>query len=310
MAEATQAHGADLHGHGGGHAHPANLQHHFETPAQQFDASKLGMWLFLATEVLFFSGLFCAYVIYRRSNPEIFDAGHQYLDPIMGGVNTVVLILSSFTMALGVWCAQKSKRIGLIICLALTLAGACGFMIIKYFEYSHKIKYGLNWGRYFKPEGKYAAAAPAGAMVYADTEPDAAAANDADPAETSSDAAATDGNGADPASPGLVIERTTIATPPPGPSGLRPGAADGMTPEEHAAHARNLHIFFSIYYGMTGLHGLHVIGGIVVLAWLLWGAIKGRYNEKYYTPVDLVGLYWHLVDLVWIFLFPMLYLIE
>ncbi len=313
MADAAHA----SHGHDAHEAHPANLQHHFETPAQQFDASKLGMWIFLATEVLFFSGLFCAYVIYRVNHPEIFAAGHQYLDPIMGGINTVVLIASSFTMALGVWCAQKSYKTGLVICLALTLAGAFGFMTIKYFEYSHKIHMGLNWGKFYDPQlhhdehgDAHAAGTPAADRHAEATDGHAASASA--PAEASSHSpAAAESEPARPSgsaeSAGFVVERTSVTPAPAGPSGLvAPEAAKHIDP----AHARNVHIFMSIYYCMTGLHGIHVVGGIVAIGLLLINAMKGRYNGNYYTPVDLVGLYWHLVDLVWIYLFPMLYLIE
>lgn len=318
MADIAQAQPAEL-GHerpGQEHAHSPNLAHHFDTPAQQFDASKLGMWLFLATEVLFFSGLFCAYVIYRRNHPEIFHAGHAYLNPLLGGLNTVVLILSSFTMALGVWCAQRSKRIGLIICLALTLAGACTFMVVKFFEYKHKIEHGYNWGRYFNPHDnspidhghKVAAVFPETSGEHGPgtkylTGPGAHAATAAQPAEKP----------AAPAEGGLKVEKSTIAPAQAGPSGLTISATNGAesgADDPHDKLATNLHIFFSIYYGMTGLHGLHVLGGIVVLTALLILAIKGRYSAEYYTPVDLAGLYWHLVDLVWIYLFPMLYLIE
>lgn len=313
MADIAQAQPAGLEDQrpGHGHAHSPNLAHHFDTAAQQFDASKLGMWLFLATEVLFFSGLFCAYVIYRRNHPEIFHAGHVYLNPLLGGLNTVVLILSSFTMALGVWCAQRSKRIGLIICLALTLAGALTFMVVKFFEYKHKIEHGYNWGRYFNPHDH--AATDHGhsvAAVFGETSgehgpetrmltgPGAHA-----PSATQEQQPAAEG--------GPKIEKSTIAPAQAGPSGLTVSATNGGPADDpHDTLAKNLHIFFSIYYGMTGLHGLHVVGGIVVLTALLILAIKGRYSAEYYTPVDLAGLYWHLVDLVWIYLFPMLYLIE
>lgn len=313
MAEAVQVPGATAFGgrHGHSHAHPANLQHHFDTPAQQFDASKFGMWLFLATEVLFFSGLFCAYAIFRRNHPEIFEAGHQYLNPLLGGLNTVVLILSSFTMALGVWCAQTSRRKGLIVCIALTLAGACAFMVVKYFEYSHKIHLGLNWGRYYDPrEHKAEHATTAGAHAAPAAAPTGAqpAAQAAPPAVSTAASPAVVAQSPGTVESGLKIERSQILPAPPGPGGLALPAES--TPSTRRTHAENVHIFFSIYYGMTGLHGLHVLGGIVVLTILLINAIRGRYDSNYYTPVDLIGLYWHLVDLVWIYLFPLLYLIE
>ncbi|MBN2328835.1 MAG: cytochrome c oxidase subunit 3, partial [Candidatus Omnitrophica bacterium] len=134
------------------HSDEANLQHHFDTPKQQFESGKLGMWIFLATEILFFGGLFVAYAVYRSHHPEIFLYAHQFLDKILGGVNTVVLICSSLTMAWAVRCAQLSRRTGLIVCLFLTLLCAFGFMGIKYVEYEQKWKHGLLWGERYKPQ--------------------------------------------------------------------------------------------------------------------------------------------------------------
>ncbi len=302
------------------HAHPEYLQHHFETPAQQFDASKLGMWLFLATEVLFFSGLFCAYAVYRRNHPEIFEVGHRFLDVKWGAINTVVLITSSFTMAMAVWCAQKSKRTGLITCLVLTLLGACTFMGIKYIEYDHKIRHGIMWGTHFNPQppGEHGthhaqthepatadAAAPAGESAAAHAT--AAQPSSETAAQRSSEAAAA-------ATDGTKIEGWNAPVPPVGVRApvedITPGRGHEIDPYVAARHMRNAHIFIGIYFAMTGLHGLHVLAGMVVITWLIIGAVKGRYNSEYYTPVDLGGLYWHLVDLVWIYLFPLLYLIH
>ncbi|MFM9180106.1 MAG: heme-copper oxidase subunit III, partial [Phycisphaerales bacterium] len=152
IAHAQDSHGHDGHGHGHdghGHGHDPHLAHHFDSMAQQFDSAKLGIWLFLATEVLFFGGLFAAYVILRMRNPEVFSYASHYLDTIMGGINTCVLIVSSLTMALAVRCAQTNNRKGLILGLVLTFLGAVGFLVIKYFEYSHKIHDHLVWGSTF-----------------------------------------------------------------------------------------------------------------------------------------------------------------
>lgn len=338
------AHGG-AHGAEHAHAHDPNLQHHFETHAQQFDASKLGMWLFLAQEVLFFSGLFCAYVIYRSLHPEIFRVGHQFLDPFWGGLNTVVLILSSFTMAMGVWCAQKSYQRGLVWCLALTLLGAFGFMVVKTIEYSDKFAHGKVWGPNFRPhhDAAHDAAHDAGAAHAGEPH---AAKPDAHPPEQPG-AAAPPGAVAPPenkhplahpeslahetqststpaasqstATSAPAREVSTILSAAIGPAGLTAappaaaahgGAHGGVDPYEAAKQMKDLQIFMAIYFCMTGLHGLHVVAGIIMLIWLLNGAIRGRYHSGYYTPVDLGGLYWHLVDLVWIYLFPMFYLIH
>ncbi len=314
------------------HHHPPFLQHHFDTPVQQFEAGKLGMWIFLATEVLFFAGLFCAYAIYRRNHPEIFLEAHKSLSIFWGAINTVVLITSSFTMALGVYFAQKSNRSGLVVCLALTLLGACGFMVIKGIEYSEKWQHGKLWGHLYNPHEEHpdepaAAPATAGSGHAAGDQPAASPGSGGQPADAHAADAHSDGTqaggahstapagatapatAATPAVPGL--EPTTIPPPGGGPSGLAAAADDGHGGHGSAAEkAKNLHLFFGIYFCMTGLHGLHVLAGMGVLSWLLIGAIQGRYNAEYYTPVDLGGLYWHLVDLIWIYLFPLLYLIH
>ena len=157
MSHASSAIDGQVSGHGDGHGHAHSaehakypfLAHHFETPAQQFDSAKLGMWLFLATEVLFFGALFVGYAVLRSRFPEVFSYASHYLDTVMGGINTGVLILSSLTMALGVYFAQRGKKLALIICLWLTMAGAAGFLVIKYFEYSHKIHAHLVCGPTF-----------------------------------------------------------------------------------------------------------------------------------------------------------------
>lgn len=333
MADAVHSSGipaqgaeGSVHGHDAGHGHSPYpfVAHHFETPAQQFDAGKCGMWLFLVTEVLFFSGLFCAYAVYRRTHPDIFIVGSRFLDVKWGAINTVVLIASSFTMAAGVWCAQTSRKTGLIFCLIATLCGAFGFMGIKFVEYKHKLHEGIIWGADFNPQrhdDAHATAAHAAAGHAADPHtPAAASADHAAPVATSAAPAATE-----PAKPVvaaapadsnvLKVENTTVKSPPSGATGLTPPHQAGgrshadIDPYAEAKKRRDLHIFMGIYFCLTGLHGFHVLGGIVVIAWLLFGAIKGRYNSQYFTPVDLVGLYWHIVDLVWIFLFPLLYLI-
>jgi cytochrome c oxidase subunit 3 len=344
MADAV--HGA-LADHGlHGHDHPAHLQHHFESEAQQFDASKLGMWLFLVTEILFFSGLFCAYAVYRANHPQIFEVGHHFLDVKWGAINTVVLILSSFTMALGVWCAQRSKQTGLIVCLILTLAGAAGFMGIKFVEYKDKLEHGKVWGAGFNAEyhgdghegGDNAPAAdhgapPHAAAAHADAAHGASATEHATSAPVASAAATpAPAAAAAPSGPAPIAmtaadlglpadaEMSTVKLAPAGPQGMNMAAVEKTGDGHHkpskaeiyaqANSMRDIQIFMGIYFCMTGLHGIHVLAGMVVITWILIGAIKGKYNSEYYTPVDLVGLYWHVVDLIWIYLFPLLYLIH
>ncbi|HVP13305.1 MAG TPA: cytochrome c oxidase subunit 3 [Phycisphaerae bacterium] len=292
--------------------HPAHLQHHFADVRQQFEAGKLGMWLFLSTEVLLFSGLFCAYSVYRANHPEVFIYAHQFLDKSLGGLNTIVLICSSMTMACAVRCAQRSQGRGLVILLIATLVLAACFLGIKGIEYEHKWKHGLLWGHLYHPEFEGSAATqPASpttsAAVSAPTTTSMAAAPALGGASSKPAPA-----GSQPASASLTsgADRPQIAPAAVGPRGLANPpqyGEDFIGPERQL---RNVQIFFGIYFLMTGLHALHVIAGMIVIAWLLVGATRRLYNSEYFTPVDLGGLYWHLVDIVWIFLFPLLYLIR
>ncbi len=308
---------SDGHDHGHGD-HPAHLAHHFDTPQQQFESGKLGMWLFLATEVLFFGGLFVWYAVARSQNPEVFLYASGFLDTFMGGVNTCVLILSSLTMALAVRYAQTNRRRALITCLALTLLGAVGFLVIKYFEYTHKIHDHLVWGHtFYRPVGD----PPAGLVAATGAAPIETIA----PLEVPTGAPIGAASGATPdgTATGAVAEPSTIPIAPRGQGGLRVGAEAGDSiPEPVVPHYRtgphlfdpemppNTHVFFGIYFAMTGLHAIHVIIGMGLITWLLIGAVGGRFTSQYYTPVDLGGLYWHIVDLIWIFLFPLFYIIH
>jgi cytochrome c oxidase subunit 3 len=205
------------------------LAHHFEDAEQQREAGTLGMWVFLATEVLFFGGLFTAYSVYRWSYPEAFAEASRHLDVLLGAINTAVLICSSLTMAMAVHAAQLGRRRGQVLFLLATIALGSAFLVIKGFEYHHKF-----------------------------------------------------------------VEHLV-----PGPHFFDPGP-----------HAAQVQLFFSLYFAMTGMHALHMVVGVGLLAWLAGGARRGRYDGAYYSPVENVGLYWHFVDIVWIFLFPLLYLVE
>ena len=211
------------------HDHPSYVQHHFVDAHQQFESSKLGMWIFLVTEILFFGGLFAAYIIYRAWNPDLYILAAQQLDTTLGATNTLVLIGSSLTMALAIHYMQLNKQKLSIYMLVTTIVLALTFMVIKYFEYTHKFHLGIYPGEFY--------------------------------------------------------------------------TFDGI---DHP----KANIFFSIYYMMTGLHGIHVLIGVGLIAWLVVKASKGAFNSEYYTPIEITGLYWHLVDIVWIFLFPLLYLID
>ncbi len=218
--------------HGHGHEHPPYLAHHFFTMNQQADSAKMGMWLFLVQEILFFAGLFMAYTAMRYIYPGTWLSAAEELDKVMGATNTVVLLTSSLTMALGVRAAQMGNNKAVAAWCAATLLGAYGFMVIKYLEYSHKLHVGLLPGEFFSFEG---------------------------------------------------LDRNAVDAP---------------------------QLFFSVYFMMTGVHGLHVVIGIGVIVWIMFKALGGKFNSENYAAVENVGLYWHLVDLIWIFLFPLLYLVR
>ena len=207
---------------------PGILGHHFSSLARQNEAMRLGMWLFLATEILLFAGLFTGYAVYRFEFPEAFKEASRHLELTAGTVNTLVLITSSLTVALAIHYARSNRPKAAAVCLVLTLAFALAFLGIKAIEYTAHFHEKSLPGKYY------------------------------------------------------AFEEVKV-----------PGAA----------------MFFSLYFLMTGLHGLHVVVGMSVLSWILWRTLQGRYSERYYTGLELGGLYWHLVDLVWIFLYPLLYLI-
>ncbi|MGN6107382.1 MAG: cytochrome c oxidase subunit 3 [Kofleriaceae bacterium] len=509
-------HGHDDHGHGHGHGHGSRfIQHHYDDAKHQFDAGKLGIWIFLAQEVLFFSALFVAYILYRAHHPEIYAYAHKYLDTKMGAINTGVLILSSLTAAWAVRCAQLNQKRGLILCLSITIACALGFLGIKYVEYTHKIHEHILFGRYFDPcissggtplltknnecpgtkstvtwdfaggvpkDGclkdidqdlatpdvqadcvvtqykveNYAPARLSGASATHDCgkvpaaainasngnftftgsceeiivvgnkntltvdsvkklavkgegntvnanavgaiagqagnafnakagigapQPTLGAVTDADvnankqltrtydpkpiQHQCPDPFAAMTGHGAgghgeagakypcwrpayQPAvckkDVGILVEYgdhaerghdvlikaeckpSPKAETPADPFAEKPAtfvlgqkAASGSTaPTAHEAKERmyagpppeNTNMFFTIYFAMTGLHGIHVLVGVGIFVWLLIRAIRGHFTPDYFGPIDFAALYWHIVDLIWIFLFPLLYLIH
>lgn len=219
-------------------AHDPALLHHFATPGQQRDSASLGMWIFLGTEVMFFGGLFCAYLIYRLKYFPEFAAASQTLDWKLGMTNTIVLICSSLTVVLAIWASQRAKRSLLLFNLVLTILLGFGFLGIKSIEYKEKFE------RHHVP------------------------------------------------GPHFIFEEKV------------PGSSGQMANPSHAQ------IYFSLYFIMTGLHALHMIIGIGIFAWLLWAAWKGRFTPDYNTPLEMGGLYWHFVDIIWIYLFPLLYLID
>jgi cytochrome c oxidase subunit 3 len=211
------------------HAHHPKLQHHFDDMAQQLEASTLGMWVFLVTEIMFFGGLFMAYLMYRWANASAFQEASAHLNKLWGGVNTIVLIVSSLTMARAVRAAQTGAKPKVQVgWLVATMIFGTVFLGVKYIEYADKFHHNLVPGPHFVWTGQY----PSGAEI-----------------------------------------------------------------------------FYSLYFCMTGLHAVHMIIGLGIMAVIATMAWRGTFNAQYYTPVEVGGLYWHFVDIVWIFLFPLLYLI-
>jgi cytochrome c oxidase subunit 3 len=221
-------------------AHNPALRHHFSDMAQQKDSASLGMWMFLLTEIMFFGGLFCAYLIYRLRYFNDFAAASQTLDIRLGAINTAILIGSSLTVVLAVNAAQRGKRNELVFYLLATIVLGCAFLGIKGVEYAEKFEKHHVPGPTFQFQTEHAEGHP-----------------------------------------------------------------DAPPVDPH--HAQ---MFFSLYFAMTGLHALHMIIGVGLFGGLTWYAWKGHYTPGYYTPIENAGLYWHFVDLVWIYLFPLLYLIS
>lgn len=204
-----------------------HVAHHFDTATQEFESAQLGMWLFLAQEVLFFGGVFVAFIFFRTMYPDAFLEASKHLSWKLGALNTTFLIFSSFTMVMGVRSIQLNQIKTAIKYLWTTFGFACAFMVVKAIEYSEKIHHGLLPSPWFSAEGVH----------------------------------------------------------------------------------NTVHIYFGLYFTMTGLHALHVLVGMGLILWMIRRAKKGEFHSQFFTPVEMVGLYWHLVDLIWIFLFPLLYLV-
>jgi cytochrome c oxidase subunit III len=280
--------------------HPRHL-HHFDTMDQQKDASGLGMWVFLIQEIMFFGGLFCAYLVYRNRFFEAFGTASATLRIDLGTMNTVVLIGSSLTMALAVNAAQRGFRKRLVGFILATMFLGSIFLGIKAIEYAEKFEKrefpGQNFC--FEPQGAPCVGvsekkedtaemlkrwATGGYMHVPETSEHEAAQAAAAPGETNP---TPEGHGADTA-------------------GVTP-VAQGSDRQRSVPGAE---IYFSLYFAMTGMHALHMIIGMGLMFWLLANAHKGMYSSAYYTPIENFGLYWHFVDIVWIYLFPLLYLIN
>jgi len=394
-------------------SHELHVQHHYRDMSQQHDAAKLGIWLFLATEVLLFGGLFCGYAVFRANHEDLFVWGEQFLDENYGAANTAVLLISSLTMAMAITYVQREKKRLAIISLAITFICAGIFMGIKSIEYQHKFHDHLLGGMAFYETsdhgddmgGDHGAVAVAhgdategrplwdatcrschGATgegvpgkgtnlsdsVYVRKHDDAQLLTFINEGRAASSPesqmhlqmppkggnpmlkdsqimniiaylrtleilAPHDGEGhststhekivavvstTEPSAPKSFMENIPHSTVPHAnnsPSGLAPESASEAqrmavyerpkVPQLDEHRPANAHLFFGLYFLMTGLHGIHVLIGMVVLLWLMWRVNRGDFTKRYYAPVECGGLYWHIVDVIWIFLFPLWYLV-
>ncbi len=222
----TEAHQSEAQ-----HLDTLALREQFNTEDQQKDASTLGMWVFLITEIMFFGGMFLTYTLYRSTYSETFAIASSSLNLPIGATNTCVLLFSSFTMAMAVRSGQLGRKKAIIFFLVLTMLFGLAFLGIKAFE----------WAQKFQEHHV-------------------------------------------PALANFHLEGTQLQ-----------GQAK---------------LFFSLYFAMTGLHALHMVVGVGIVAFIIAETARNKYSPKYYTPIDIAGLYWHFVDVVWIFLFPLFYLID
>jgi cytochrome c oxidase subunit 3 len=247
IAAEVRPHTATSTGHPAVHEHVALPQHrhHFETEEQQREAGAFGMWIFLLTEIMFFGGMFFAYLIYRNWYYPAFAVASNQLSVALGGTNTAVLITSGFFMALGVWAAEVRQRKLLTIFLLLTMVFGCVFVCIKGVEWTDEIE-------------KHHV-------------------------------------------PGLEFDISRF---------VNPAAFHIHEDPLPVDMAQRTQVFFFLYFAMTGMHALHMLIGLALLVWLTFRARRGEFSTGYVAPIENFGLYWHFVDIIWLFLFPLLYLIN
>lgn len=302
--------------------HPPGLQHQFEDMKQQEESVSIAMWAFLVQEIMFFGGLFTAYLVFRSKYPMAFAAGSNHLDAFWGGLNTLVLIVSSLTMALTVYYAQKGNRNMQVILIIATMFFGAVFLGVKAIEYTDKYNHGLvpvtGLNKKIKNGDHKETKAASAERPNTQTELQSQEKN-------SLEAPKTEEHHANPrgefqwtgenfeASKEIILEACNK-------NYLTKYEVVGYFDNVNSGNCKTgvlsqgkvqdkVRIFYWIYFVMTGLHALHMIVGLGLMTWLLWKAWRGTYSAEYYSPVEISGLYWHFVDIVWIFLFPLLYLL-
>jgi cytochrome c oxidase subunit III len=266
---------------------------------QQEESVSIAMWMFLVQEIMFFGGLFTVYLVFRSRYPMAFAAGSNHLDAFWGFVNTLVLIVSSLTMALAVYYAQKGIRNMQVLMIILTMFFGTVFLGVKAIEYTDKYNHGTipvdGWNK--RATGTEKAENSSFALPF-ETKVSAAESSDGKPyINPRGEFQITEDEIK------LIRENEQYLT-----DAERIGYySNGVLDPEKIRN--KVRIFYWIYFVMTGLHALHMVIGLGVMSWLLWMAWRGTFNADYYAPVEISGLYWHFVDIVWIFLFPLLYLL-
>jgi len=281
--------------------HEPGLQHQFENMGQQEESVSIGMWMFLVQEIMFFGGLFTVYLVFRSKFPMAFAAGSNHLDAFWGGLNTIVLIVSSLTMALTVYYAQRSNRNMQVLLIILTMLFGATFLGVKSIEYTDKYNHGLvpvtGWNKKVSPEPQAETVEehekPCWEHAHGEVEKYVNPRGEFEWEDCSLAKLAQDHN--------YLTEAEKV--------GYRVLDESGNPRIDANKFRDKVRIFFWIYFVMTGLHALHMVVGLGLMTWLLWTAFKGNYSAEYYMPVEMSGLYWHFVDIVWIFLFPLLYLL-
>lgn len=281
------------------HYHPPGLQHQFEDMKQQEESVSIGMWMFLVQEIMFFGGLFTAYLVFRSRFPMAFAAASNHLDAFWGGLNTLVLIVSSLTMALVVYYAQKSNRNMQVIMIVLTMIFGSVFLGVKAIEYTGKYNDGLipvtGWNKKTpKADAKAhdAHATPCHEMKHGEKHEYVNPKGEFQWADCSFAKLGDDHQ--------FLTDYEK--------AGYYRNYNESKIPDADMFRDK-VRSFYWIYFVMTGLHALHMIVGLGLMAWLGWNCWKNTYSADYYSPVEMSGLYWHFVDIVWIFLFPLLYLL-
>ena len=275
------------------HYHEPGLQHQFDDMDQQEESVSIGMWMFLVQEIMFFGGLFSAYLVYRWKFPMAFAAGSNHLNAFWGGLNTLVLVVSSLTMALTVFFAQKNNRRMQVLMILLTMVFGATFLGVKVIEYTDKYEHALvpvtGWNKK-TPPGVEEPHTKAPCWVHTEEHVYVNPKGEFQFPDCSLAKLAED--------EGFLTETEKI-----GYFNPSTGQIDGDKFRD------KVRIFYYLYFVMTGLHALHMIIGLGLMSWLLFVAWRGDFSSRYYAPVEMSGLYWHFVDIVWIFLFPLLYLL-